>query len=314
MNVSVMITTRNYTHFLEDALLSVQRQTLQPLQVVVVDDASDDDPSHVLQTYEEGLPIRYLRTATNVGQLAALTLGSRALEACDVVALLDADDMWEADHLERSVAAFRARPSPDVVMSALRFIEEAPAPENWQPLQGNQPFETEESEGLMPPDWLRTVFLRWWFGRPTSCMLFRYDVKELLLENALNLKWRIRADDVVLFRAAAHRLLRQRLGAPASTIYRVHNANSHAFREVSIHERLRRDLAVHHLLEPFRASWTLMTPYERVELFRTEIAQIFADHGSGEGSVICEWIIDAVALDHRDNSMFHAELARLRPL
>ena len=52
-DIGVVITTHNYGHYLSACLESVLSQTLLPRQVVVVDDASEDDAADVVAAFSD---------------------------------------------------------------------------------------------------------------------------------------------------------------------------------------------------------------------------------------------------------------------
>lgn len=106
MNISVVIPTYNRKHTLPRAIASVLNQTLQPTEIIMVDDGSTDGTADWIQeTYPRINPIRQsqkgVSTARNIGIKSA---------KCDWIALLDSDDEWLPDKLERQVEAFNQNP------------------------------------------------------------------------------------------------------------------------------------------------------------------------------------------------------------
>lgn len=85
--VSVIITGYNHGEFLADAIQSVQRQTYQPVEIIVVDDGSTDNTPEVARRFPD---VKYLYQA-NSGLSAARNTGVRASVGKYVV-FLDADD------------------------------------------------------------------------------------------------------------------------------------------------------------------------------------------------------------------------------
>ena len=94
-SVSVVIPTFNRTALLGRALASVQRQTFEPLEIIVVDDGSTDDTRQMLERAFPGC--RYLRQP-NGGVSSARNLGIEASRG-KWIALLDSDDEWLPEKL-----------------------------------------------------------------------------------------------------------------------------------------------------------------------------------------------------------------------
>lgn len=104
--VSIVITNHNYGCFLPAALQSVLDQSYPPLEIIVVDDGSVDDSRPVLARYHAS--VRAIFQA-NGGQAAALDVGVAATSG-DLICLLDADDAWTHDKVQRMVEVLEMRP------------------------------------------------------------------------------------------------------------------------------------------------------------------------------------------------------------
>lgn len=104
--VSVVMAVRDGARYIEAALLSVTGQTAVPSEIIVVDDGSQDDTAAVVERF--GSAVRLLRQPP-MGVAAAT---NRAVTAAggEVLAFLDADDIWEPDALE---SRFRRLNRPD---------------------------------------------------------------------------------------------------------------------------------------------------------------------------------------------------------
>jgi GT2 family glycosyltransferase len=68
--VSAVIPTHNRADLLARAIRSVQRQTFPQLEIIVVDDASQDNTSAVVESFGDPR-IRYIRHDTNRGDASA---------------------------------------------------------------------------------------------------------------------------------------------------------------------------------------------------------------------------------------------------
>ena len=104
-SVGVVIPTFNRAHTLGRALDSVFSQTLQPQQVIVVDDGSTDSTADLVAGYSE---VSYLRQE-NRGVSGARNLGIRRC-GCEWIALLDSDDEWLPEKLEVQFGALAENP------------------------------------------------------------------------------------------------------------------------------------------------------------------------------------------------------------
>ena len=100
-DVSVVIPSFDRATVLPRALDSVMAQTLSPAEVIVVDDGSTDDTAKLVQRRFPG--VRLLRQE-NRGVSAARNRGIEASEG-EWIALLDSDDEWRPEKLQRQLAA-----------------------------------------------------------------------------------------------------------------------------------------------------------------------------------------------------------------
>jgi glycosyltransferase involved in cell wall biosynthesis len=94
---SVVIPCYNSRDTVGRAIESALFQTIPPLEIIVVDDGSTDDPAGVVSGYSR--PVRLIRQA-NAGPGAARNRGVRETSG-DWVAFLDADDTWLPEKTER---------------------------------------------------------------------------------------------------------------------------------------------------------------------------------------------------------------------
>lgn len=99
--LSVVIPLFNKGNYIERALSSIAAQTVQPLEIIVVDDGSTDDgPERVRNIHDQKI---VLMSQENRGPGAARNSGL-ARAAGKYVAFLDADDEWFPTFLEEGTA------------------------------------------------------------------------------------------------------------------------------------------------------------------------------------------------------------------
>ena len=106
MNISVIIPTYNRRHTLSRAIDSVLGQAYQAAEIIVVDDGSSDGTSEWLR---ENFPTLQLLQHSNKGVSAARNRGIKAAKT-NWIALLDSDDEWLPDKLEKQVEALKQNP------------------------------------------------------------------------------------------------------------------------------------------------------------------------------------------------------------
>ena len=96
--VSVVIATYNMGQYLPLAIDSVLNQSWSNLEVVVIDDGSQDDTPEQMTRYEKDTRVRYFPTE-NRGQPQAKNKGLQESKG-DFIAFCDADDLWQPCKLE----------------------------------------------------------------------------------------------------------------------------------------------------------------------------------------------------------------------
>jgi len=121
MTVSVIIPMYDAAPYVGAALDSILPQIGPDDEVIVVDDGSSDGSREVVSAY--GPPVRLLLQAHR-GPAPALNRGLRAARG-DMIAFLDADDLWMPDKLARQMPVLEAEPALDGVFGHIvQFVSE----------------------------------------------------------------------------------------------------------------------------------------------------------------------------------------------
>jgi glycosyltransferase involved in cell wall biosynthesis len=107
---------RNGERYLAEAIESVLAQRPQPLEVIVVDDGSEDGTAAVVRRFD---PHVRLLSQAGRGSGAARNAGLAASTASHV-AFLDADDLWNPGKLAVQLAALSVDPRLDLVFGRTR--------------------------------------------------------------------------------------------------------------------------------------------------------------------------------------------------
>lgn len=99
--VSVVIPAYNSAGTIEAAVDSVLAQSI-PVEIIIVDDCSDDNLEQVLDKYKSDERVSVFVNKENLGVAASRNRGVQ-LASCEYVAFLDSDDMWEPEKLKRQL-------------------------------------------------------------------------------------------------------------------------------------------------------------------------------------------------------------------
>jgi glycosyltransferase involved in cell wall biosynthesis len=120
--ISVVIPARNAAATLDATLWSVRHQTYARWEVVVVNDGSTDATADVVVRHSmEDARIRCVKGHAR-GVSAARNLGT-ALSTGDLLAFLDADDLWLPDKLAAHEGFMAAEPQVGMSFDRIRFVD-----------------------------------------------------------------------------------------------------------------------------------------------------------------------------------------------
>lgn len=99
--VSVIMPAYNCTAYIGGAIESALKQDV-PLEIIVINDCSQDDLDGFMERYRNDPRIRYEKNEKNMGVAETRNRGV-ALAEGEYIAFLDADDIWTKDKLKRQL-------------------------------------------------------------------------------------------------------------------------------------------------------------------------------------------------------------------
>ncbi len=117
--ISVIIPAYNGSLFVKNALESVFKQNYEPLEIVVVDDGSTDDTAEKVK--ETGNNINYIYQE-NSGPASARNRGLEYVRG-NLIAFLDADDLWPENKLQIQVGRLLSAPNIDIIMGRIKYVK-----------------------------------------------------------------------------------------------------------------------------------------------------------------------------------------------
>jgi len=119
--VSVIIPAYNAQPYIDQALATVAAQTYRPLEVLVADDGSTDGTARCVERWRNaGLPVEWIEGRDRSGRPSVPRNRALRVARGELVAFLDADDLWTSRKIEDQVAAMQAHPDLVLVYSMLR--------------------------------------------------------------------------------------------------------------------------------------------------------------------------------------------------
>ena len=119
MLVSVIVPVRNGEAFLAEALESAFAQTWEQLEVIVVDDGSTDGSAAIAASFP-GVTLLTQAPQGTAGARNAAVAASRG----ELLAFLDADDLWPPTKLELQAGYLISHPDVDVILGRQDLIVE----------------------------------------------------------------------------------------------------------------------------------------------------------------------------------------------
>lgn len=123
---SILIPTRNRAQLLPATLQSAQRQRLDSLEIVIIDDASDDETESVVQKAQAlDQRVRYVRLENRKGACHARNLGLE-MTLAPYVQFLDSDDLLHPEKLSVQTALLDDNPDADLAVCQVGLFFRAP--------------------------------------------------------------------------------------------------------------------------------------------------------------------------------------------
>jgi len=137
--ISVIIPVHNGERYLAESIRSVLDQNHAALEIVVVDNVSNDASADIARSFAS---VKYIYLAEK-GLVNALNHGIEHSEG-EYLAFIDADDVWKSNKLAMQLDVFRQRPETDLVFG---HVEQFVSPELEEPLKSQLLIRNKELPG-----------------------------------------------------------------------------------------------------------------------------------------------------------------------
>lgn len=232
LTISVALCTCNGEKYLREQLESIARQTCQPDELVVCDDASTDRTIEIIRDFSEtaSFPVRLF---VNEKRLGSGRNFERAIGLCqrDVIALSDQDDVWAMSKLDSVKSFFNCYPDTDALFTDAEIVDQALQPKGYR-LWDAIKFSVKERREVEDGDVIHTLLRHNVVTGAT--MAFRAELRPLVLpvpEGVVHDAW------IALLAAVAGQV---RIISLPLILYRQHNANQIGVTKFSLAERIQR--------------------------------------------------------------------------
>ena len=121
--VSVVMPAYNAEKYIRETIESVQKQTISDWELIVVDDCSSDQTRMIVQEIQKKDDrIKMLANAVNLGVAKTRNKGISESKG-KYIALLDSDDVWRSEKLQKQLKIFEET-NADIVYSSYAIITE----------------------------------------------------------------------------------------------------------------------------------------------------------------------------------------------
>ncbi len=264
--VSILVGNFNYAHYIAQAIESVQSQTYSHWELIICDDGSTDDSVAVIESYSKrDSRIRLVRQS-NAGHGAALNT-AYSLSRGEIVCLLDSDDLYLPEKVERVVAAFAAFPERGVVVHRVFRTDRNRRRQGVWPLSDSLP------EGWLAPALVSNGGIVPYMP-PTSGLSLRSEVARVLFPVATTPPLQT-SPDQVLMRLAPLVTSIAKLSTPLAE-YRLHGGNTYTASRITA-ASLTREIEFSHTVWIEQARFLkLLNPGAAAEHARSENSSLLS--------------------------------------
>jgi glycosyltransferase involved in cell wall biosynthesis len=121
--ISIVVPTYNYGHFINQCLQSVLDQTYQDYEVIIMDDNSSDNTKNIIQEYLTDNRMRYIHNKVNLKQPRNCNKGSLFAKG-EFIYFLHADDMFLPQNLEKKIRVLKENLNIAAVFSGVFLMNE----------------------------------------------------------------------------------------------------------------------------------------------------------------------------------------------
>ncbi|MFL1676649.1 glycosyltransferase [Paenibacillus dendritiformis] len=175
--VSVVIPLYNHEHYITDAIESVLSQSYKNLELIVIDDGSKDNSLNVARSFKDDRIT--VIAQENAGAHNTINRGLQ-MATGDYLTILNSDDLYEKNRLEKCVGFLQSEPDVHFVCSYIKIINDSGdvlgIKKGWENMEP-WPFPNKEKSFAKDGDFTRNLLMSN-FISTTSNMVFTRELFE----------------------------------------------------------------------------------------------------------------------------------------
>lgn len=115
MKISIIVTSYNYSNFIEQTINSILAQTYTNFELIIVDDCSSDNSVEIIKNFKDDR-IKFIQNEQNLG-LAISIAKALKIATGEWIAFCESDDFWEKDCLEKRIQIVEKYPNLGVIFN-----------------------------------------------------------------------------------------------------------------------------------------------------------------------------------------------------
>lgn len=112
--ISFVVPTKNREEWLGECLMSLLSQTLEDIEIIVIDDGSTDGTHYILDWAKKDPRVKIVSHKESIGAGPSRNEGTHMAQA-DIIAVCDDDDFYPEERAEIIVNWFKDHPSSELV-------------------------------------------------------------------------------------------------------------------------------------------------------------------------------------------------------
>ena len=120
LKVSVILTSYNHAEYLREAIDSVLNQTFQDFELIIWDDASNDDSWQIIRSYNDSR-IKAFQNPRNQGPVFGVNKAILEIATGEYIAIHHSDDVWDLSKLEKQLDFLEVNQNIGAVFSSVVY-------------------------------------------------------------------------------------------------------------------------------------------------------------------------------------------------